>query len=282
MYLLEIKTLNKQFLLQPGSILGRPATYLSVANNVSIALEEAQTIAIVGESGSGKSTLGRMVSMLETPDSGEIIFDGQDITKLNYQQQRIVRKQIGLVFQDPYSALNPRMPILSSLIEPMVVNGVGSHQQRKQRAMEVLDWVGMPHDTLVKYPHEFSGGQRQRIAIARALMLNPKLIIADEPLSALDVSIQSQILNLFKDLQQNHGIAFFFISHDMAVVYHLANHVAVMKTGNIVEYTDKVSFFSNPQHPYSRELLQAVPDINRQRRRKNRVTDNRISEVINS
>ncbi|GAL34058.1 oligopeptide transport ATP-binding protein OppF [Vibrio maritimus] len=159
------------------------------------------------------------------------------------------------------------MPILSSLIEPMKVNGIGNKQSQRARAIEVLGWVGMREDVLTRYPHEFSGGQRQRIAIARALMLRPELIIADEPLSALDVSVQSQILNLFKDLQQEHGIAFLFISHDMAVVYHLAHEVVVMKSGTIVEQASKADFFANPKHAYSRELLSAVPDIGNTRRR---------------
>ncbi|MGR5286463.1 ATP-binding cassette domain-containing protein [Vibrio maritimus] len=267
MTLLEASNLHKHYLLEAGSMFGRKPKNLHVTNNVSLKVESGKTTAIVGESGSGKSTLGRMLSMLERPDSGDIFLSGQEVSRLPSQMQRRLRQRIGLVFQDPYSALNPRMPILSSLIEPMKVNGIGNKQSQRARAIEVLDWVGMREDVLTRYPHEFSGGQRQRIAIARALMLRPELIIADEPLSALDVSVQSQILNLFKDLQQEHGIAFLFISHDMAVVYHLAHEVVVMKSGTIVEHASKADFFANPKHAYSRELLSAVPDIGNTRRR---------------
>ncbi|WP_260260387.1 ATP-binding cassette domain-containing protein [Vibrio intestinalis] len=267
MPLLEVKNLQKRYVLDPGSMFGREPHYLHVTKNVSLKLEAGKTLAVVGESGSGKSTLGRMVSMLDVPDSGDILISGQEVSRLSSKAQRPLRQRIGLVFQDPYSALNPRMPILDSLIEPMKVNGVGDKQSQRARALEVLEWVGMHEDVLTRYPHEFSGGQRQRIAIARALMLKPDLIIADEPLSALDVSVQSQILNLFKDLQQEHGIAFFFISHDMAVVYHLAHDILVMKSGEIVEHATKEAFFANPKHPYSQELLNAVPDIGNARRR---------------
>ncbi|MDA0148931.1 ATP-binding cassette domain-containing protein [Vibrio sp. LaRot3] len=267
MALLEVKNLQKRYVLDPGSMFGREPHYLHVTKNVSLKLEAGKTLAVVGESGSGKSTLGRMVSMLDVPDSGDILISGQEVSRLSSKAQRPLRQRIGLVFQDPYSALNPRMPILDSLIEPMKVNGIGDKQSQRARALEVLEWVGMHEDVLTRYPHEFSGGQRQRIAIARALMLKPDLIIADEPLSALDVSVQSQILNLFKDLQQEHGIAFFFISHDMAVVYHLAHDILVMKSGEIVEHATKEAFFANPKHPYSQELLNAVPDIGNARRR---------------
>ncbi len=267
MTLLEVKNLQKHYLLAAGSLFGDKAQYLHVTKDISLTLEAGKTVAVVGESGSGKSTLGRMISMLEKPDSGDIYIAGQEVSRLTAKQQRPLRRKIGLVFQDPYSALNPRLPILDSLIEPMKVNHIGDKQSRRDRAIEVLEWVGMHEDVLSRYPHEFSGGQRQRIAIARALMLNPDLIIADEPLSALDVSVQSQILNLFKDLQQEHGIAFFFISHDMAVVYHLADEVIVMKNGAVVEQASKTAFFHQPQTEYSRELLDAVPDIGKARRR---------------
>ncbi|WP_114785852.1 ATP-binding cassette domain-containing protein [Vibrio tetraodonis] len=267
MALLKVNNLHKYYVLEAGSVFGQKPKYLHVTKNVSLSLEAGKTLAVVGESGSGKSTLGRMVSMLDRPASGEIYIAGQEVSRLSSKQQRPIRQRIGLVFQDPYSALNPRMPILDSLIEPMKVNKIGHRHFQRERALEVLEWVGMHEDVLTRYPHEFSGGQRQRIAIARALMLKPELIIADEPLSALDVSVQSQILNLFKDLQEEHGIAFFFISHDMAVVYHLADEVVVMKNGEIVEQADKASFFAHPTHPYSQELLKAVPDIGNVRRR---------------
>ncbi|MYM60839.1 ATP-binding cassette domain-containing protein [Vibrio sp. OCN044] len=267
MALLKVNNLHKYYVLEAGSVFGQKPKYLHVTKNVSLNLEAGKTLAVVGESGSGKSTLGRMVSMLDRPASGEIYIAGQEVSRLSSKQQRPIRQRIGLVFQDPYSALNPRMPILDSLIEPMKVNKIGHRHSQRERALEVLEWVGMHEDVLTRYPHEFSGGQRQRIAIARALMLKPELIIADEPLSALDVSVQSQILNLFKDLQEEHGIAFFFISHDMAVVYHLADEVVVMKNGEIVEQADKASFFAHPKHPYSQELLNAVPDIGNVRRR---------------
>jgi oligopeptide/dipeptide ABC transporter ATP-binding protein len=237
---------------------------LRAVENVSLTIAEGETLALVGESGSGKSTLGNVVAGLQTPTSGAMTFRGQPI-------DRAVRKQtqraIQIVFQDPFGALDPRMPVSSIITEPLRIGGIGTKAQRQSRAAELVGQVGLPLDALNRYPHEFSGGQRQRIAIARALAPNPTLIVADEPLSALDVSIQSQILNLMRALQHERSLAYLFISHDLAVVNHLADRVAVLYLGRLVEVAPRADLFATPSHPYTQALLQAVPRIGRRRSR---------------
>jgi oligopeptide/dipeptide ABC transporter ATP-binding protein len=237
---------------------------LRAVENVSLTIAEGETLALVGESGSGKSTLGNVVAGLQTPTSGVMTFRGQPI-------DRAVRKQtqraIQIVFQDPFGALDPRMPVSSIITEPLRIGGIGTKAQRQSRAAELVGQVGLPLDALNRYPHEFSGGQRQRIAIARALAPNPTLIVADEPLSALDVSIQSQILNLMRALQHERSLAYLFISHDLAVVNHLADRVAVLYLGRLVEVAPRADLFATPSHPYTQALLQAVPRIGRRRSR---------------
>jgi oligopeptide/dipeptide ABC transporter ATP-binding protein len=237
---------------------------LRAVENVSLTIAEGETLALVGESGSGKSTLGNVVAGLQTPTSGAMTFRGQTI-------DRAVRKQtqraIQIVFQDPFGALDPRMPVSSIITEPLRIGGIGTKAQRQSRAAELVGQVGLPLDALNRYPHEFSGGQRQRIAIARALAPNPTLIVADEPLSALDVSIQSQILNLMRALQHERSLAYLFISHDLAVVNHLADRVAVLYLGRLVEVAPRADLFATPSHPYTQALLQAVPRIGRRRSR---------------
>ena len=237
---------------------------LRAVENVSLTIAEGETLALVGESGSGKSTLGNVVAGLQTPTSGAMTFRGQTI-------DRAVRKQtqraIQIVFQDPFGALDPRMPVSSIITEPLRIGGIGTKAERQTRAAELVGQVGLPLDALNRYPHEFSGGQRQRIAIARALAPNPTLIVADEPLSALDVSIQSQILNLMRALQQQRSLAYLFISHDLAVVNHLADRVAVLYLGRLVEVAPRADLFATPSHPYTQALLQAVPRIGRRRSR---------------
>jgi peptide/nickel transport system ATP-binding protein/oligopeptide transport system ATP-binding protein len=210
-----------------------------------------------GESGSGKTTVGRSVLQLITPTSGEVIFEGKDLTKLSFEELRQVRRQMQIVFQDPFASLDPKMTVGSSIAEPLVVQGVGGNHQDK--VAELLDLVGLATDHAKRFPHEFSGGQRQRVGIARALALDPKLIVLDEPVSALDVSIQAGVVNLFGDLQKRLGMSYIFIAHDLSVVRHIADQVAVMYLGKIVEIGDKDAVYRNPSHPYTKALLSAVP-----------------------
>ncbi len=237
---------------------------LRAVEDVSLTIAEGETLALVGESGSGKSTLGNVVAGLQTPTAGAMRFRGQPIdVAVRKQTQRAIQ----IVFQDPFGALDPRMPVSSIITEPLRIAGIGSTADRQARAHELVAQVGLPLDALNRYPHEFSGGQRQRIAIARALAPAPTLIVADEPLSALDVSIQSQILNLMRALQQQRSLAYLFISHDLAVVNHLADRVAVLYLGRLVEVAPRAELFATPSHPYTQALLQAVPRIGKRRSR---------------
>jgi oligopeptide/dipeptide ABC transporter ATP-binding protein len=232
--------------------------------NVSLGIEAGETLALVGESGSGKSTLGFAVAGLQAPTSGTLRFEGATLTKSTWPA---ARRKIQIVFQDPFGALDPRMPISSIIAEPLLIQRIGTPESRRARAAELIGQVGLPRDALNRYPHEFSGGQRQRIAIARALSPAPSLIVADEPLSALDVSIQSQVLNLMKEVQEASKLSYLFISHDLAVVNHLVDRVAVLYLGRLVEIADRALLFANPAHHYTRALLDAVPRIGKRRAR---------------
>lgn len=223
-------------------------------DGVSVSIEEKGTLGLVGESGSGKSTLGRCMLRLIEPDSGEIFYKDRDILRLKSHEMRLMRRNMQIIFQDPYSSLNPRMTIEDSLLEPFVVNKI-----KNKNINELLDFVGLAKDCLKRYPHEFSGGQRQRVVIARALALKPSFIVADEPVSALDVSIQAQILNLLLELQQRFSLSFLFISHDLSVVKYMSTRIAVMYMGHIVEEGDSEDICSNPLHPYTKLLLSSVP-----------------------
>ena len=247
-----------------GGFLRGPRRMLRAAEGVSFAIASGETLALVGESGSGKSTLGNVVAGLQTPTSGTMRFRGKPLDKAGWKD---ARRAIQIVFQDPFGALDPRMPVSAIIAEPLLIQRLADKAGQHARAAELIEQVGLPADALNRYPHEFSGGQRQRIAIARALAPRPELIVADEPLSALDVSIQSQVLNLMKELQEQHGLAYLFISHDLAVVNHLVDRVAVLYLGRLVEIAGRESLFNSPAHPYSQALLDAVPRIGRKRAR---------------
>lgn len=254
--LLEVKGLQKRFPVAKKMF--QPKRYVHAINNVDLTVSKGETVGIVGESGCGKSTLGRCILRLLEPTNGEIWFNGTDISKLSKNEMHNYRRKMQMVFQNPYDTLNPKHRIRKILSEPLVAHNVG-REKHEALMVEILESVGLRKEHLDRYPHEFSGGQRQRICIARALILGPELVIADEAVSALDVSIQSQILNLLQDLQEQMGLTYLFISHDLSVVKHISDRVAVMYLGDIIEIGDKHSFFERPMHPYSQALLSAVP-----------------------
>jgi oligopeptide/dipeptide ABC transporter ATP-binding protein len=256
--LLEVENLVKHFIAR-RSFIGRPTATVRAVDGVSFAIYPGTTLALVGESGCGKSTLGRLVLRLIEPTAGHVRFEGCDISAFNERDLRAFRRNAQLVFQDPYASLNPRMTVGQILSEPLLLHKVVAPEHRGERVAELLHLVGLDPRFARSYPHEFSGGQRQRIAIARALAVEPKLVVCDEPVSALDVSIRSQVLNLLRDLQRRLGLAYLFISHDLAVVKHVADRVVVMNLGCIVENADAEELFASPRHPYSRALLSAIP-----------------------
>lgn len=240
-----------------------PSGKLHAVDNINISINEGETLGIVGESGCGKSTLGRVILRLQEPDSGNIYYDGMDITKLNDIDMRKMRRYMQIIFQDPYSSLNPRYTVSEIISEPLnFFNIYDNHREKKLRVEELMDIVGLSKRCYNMYPHEFDGGRRQRIVIARALSINPKFIVCDEPVSALDVSIQAQIINLLMDLQKQLKLTYMFISHDLSVVKHISNNISVMYLGEIIESCDKKSLFESPMHPYTKALLSAIPSIN--------------------
>jgi oligopeptide transport system ATP-binding protein len=255
--LLRAENLVKHFPLRRG-LFGRDTAVVRAVDGVSFEVRSGDTMALVGESGCGKSTLGRLLLRLLEPTAGRVWFDGEDLTTLPPGELRAKRRELQMIFQDPYSSLNPRMTVEQTLTEPLALHGL-ARGRHHERAAELMDLVGLAPQYLQRYPHEFSGGQRQRIGIARALAVEPRLIVCDEPVSALDVSIQAQIVNLLQDLQRRFSLAFIFIAHDLAVVKHIASRVAVMYLGQIVEHADKHSLFANPRHPYTQALLSAIP-----------------------
>ncbi|MFC7785000.1 MULTISPECIES: ABC transporter ATP-binding protein [unclassified Rossellomorea] len=256
--LLKVENLKKHFPIT-GGILGRPVSSVKAVDGVSFTVNKGETLGIVGESGCGKSTTGRMLMRLIDPSEGKVTFEDRELTSLSNSEMRKIRREMQMVFQDPFASLNPRHTVEQILEEPLKVHGMGSAKERKKRVHELLNIVGLSSYHAKRYPHQFSGGQRQRIGIARALMTNPKLIIADEPVSALDVSIQSQVLNLMQDLQKEFGLTYIFIAHDLGVVRHISDRVGVMYLGKMVELSNSETLYEKPLHPYTQALLSAVP-----------------------
>jgi peptide/nickel transport system ATP-binding protein len=259
---LQAIDLVKHFATGSSGILGRPTNVVQAVDGVSFTLPTGKTLGIVGESGCGKSTLARLVTRLIDPSSGSVILDGVDITTLSGKSLREMRRKLQMIFQDPYSSLNPRHSIGQIIGDPMRIQGIVTTGNEKAEVQSLMQRVGLNPEHYNRYPHEFSGGQRQRIGIARALSLRPSVIVADEPVSALDVSIQAQILNLLENLQKDLGLSFVFIAHDLSVVRHIADQVAVMYLGKIVEVGDSATVYNNPAHPYTKALLSAVPVAN--------------------
>ena len=255
---LQVENLKKHYPVKSGFLRRTTGTVFAV-DGVSFSIAPGQTLGLVGESGCGKSTVARAIMRLVAPTSGRVLVEGTDIATLSKAALRPYRRQMQMVFQDPFSSLNPRMSAGDIVAEPLLVHGVAQGDQARVRVAELFSQVGLRPAQMGNFPHQFSGGQRQRISIARALALNPRLIVADEPVSALDVSIQAQVINLLMDLQRDQGLAYLFIAHDLAVVEHIAHQVAVMYLGRIVEIADKITLFRNPVHPYTKALLSAVP-----------------------
>ena len=260
MALLQVRHLTKEFSRREG-LFGR-TTSVRAVDDVSFTIKKGETFGLVGESGSGKTTTGRCILRLIEPTSGDVIFDGKDVLKLSRGDMRRLRRDMQIVFQDPYSSLNPRMRVSDIVEEPLIIHRLGSRAERRERVRQLFELVGLNPDHLRRYPHEFSGGQRQRIGLARALALNPSLVIADEPVSALDVSVQAQVVNLLMDLQQQLKLTYLFIAHDLRLVEHICTRVAVMYLGTIVEAGGRDQIWRRPQHPYTKALLEAAPIAN--------------------
>jgi len=277
---LEVVALKKHFPVKKG-LLRRTVGQVYAVDGVSFSINEGETLGLVGESGCGKSTVARTVLRLIEPTAGSILLDGNDVTRLGKTAMRPYRRQMQMIFQDPFSSLNPRMSAGDIVGEPLSVHGIAYGREKERLVAEIFDQVGLRRSQMRAFPHEFSGGQRQRISIARALSLNPKLIVADEPVSALDVSIQAQVINLMMDLQREKRLSYLFIAHDLAVVEHISHRIAVMYLGRIVEYADKKTLFTQPKHPYTQALLAAVPVPNPKLRREKRLLQGDVPSPIN-
>jgi peptide/nickel transport system ATP-binding protein len=281
--LLQVEGLTKHFPVSKGVILSRLGDTVKAVDDVSFSIEQGETLGLVGESGCGKSTTGRCIIRLLEPTSGSVEFEGQDVRKMRGRRLKAFRRDVQFIFQDPYASLNPRMTFGEIMSEPLVIHGMGSRKEREKRCKEMLQVVGLNPEHIHRYPHEFSGGQRQRVGIARALMLRPKMIVCDEPVSALDVSIQAQIINLLEELQNEFGLTYLFIAHDLAVIRHICDRVAVMYLGKVVELGGWKEVYNTPHHPYTQSLLSAVPvpDPAKQRQRARIVLRGDVPSPIN-
>ena len=279
--ILEVKNLKKYFPLKKGKYKeGDPC--VKAVDDITFDLYEGETLGLVGESGCGKSTLGRTIIRLYEPTSGEVIFEGEDVAKKSRKEMRALREEMQFIFQDPYSSLNPRMTVFNILAEPLIAHGKFKRgPELEAYVKDLMDRCGLPSYYCYRYPHQFSGGQRQRIGIARSLALDPSFIICDEPVSALDVSIQSQIINLMKDMQEEKNISYIFISHDLSVVKHISDRVGVMYLGSMMELADKNEIYSNPQHPYTRALIGAIPLPDPTKRKEMKVIQGEIPSNVN-
>jgi len=257
--LVRVENLKKYFPITRGIIFQKTIGYVRAVDDISFFIRRGETFGLVGESGCGKTTVGRTILQLYRPTAGKVYFDGIDLTTLKGEELRKMRRRMQIIFQDPYASLNPRMTVGDIIGEPLEIHGIAKGKEKRERVMELLQIVGLNPYFINRYPHEFSGGQRQRIGIARALAMYPDFIVCDEPISALDVSIQAQIINLLEELQAKFGLTYLFIAHDLAVVRHISDRVAVMYLGKIVELTDRDTLYTNPLHPYTQALLSAVP-----------------------
>jgi peptide/nickel transport system ATP-binding protein len=278
--LLNIKDLKLHYPIRGGVLFRQVATNYAV-DGVSFEINKGETLGIVGESGCGKSTVAKAILRLHEPTSGQVEFEGKEIQSLSRREMRELRQDMQIIFQDPMESLNSRHTVGTILEEPFIIHGIGSRDERQKNVSELLDKVGLQQDAVNRFPHEFSGGQRQRIGIARAIALNPKLLICDEPVSALDVSIQSQILNLLVDLQRDLDLTLLFIAHDLAVVKHVSDRIAVMYLGKIVEINDAEKLYQNPVHPYTRALLSSIPVPNPEKKKKHEVLTGEVPSPIN-
>ncbi len=278
--ILEVKNVKKYFPIRKGLLL-REVGQVKAVDDVSFNVKKGETLGLVGESGCGKSTLGRTLIRLYEPTAGEIRFKNEDFLNVKGSQLRKMRKDMQMIFQDPYASLDPRMTVGQILLQPFEIHNVFNQSEREARAKELLEIVGLKASHFNRYPHEFSGGQRQRISIARAVALNPSLIIADEPVSALDVSIQAQVLNLMKDLQEKLKLTYVFISHDLSVIEHLCDRIAVMYLGKIVEIATRDELFPNPQHPYTQALIGAIPRVGAGKKKMKKSLEGEVPSPIN-
>lgn len=278
--ILEVKNLKKHFPIRKGLLMKQVGSVKAV-DDVSFQVRKGETLGLVGESGCGKSTLGRTLIRLYEPSEGDITFEGQNFLKVKGKKLRAMRKDMQMIFQDPYASLDPRMTIGQILSQPFEIHGILNRAQRVEKAKKLLEIVGLKASQINRYPHEFSGGQRQRICIARAMALEPRLVIADEPVSALDVSIQAQILNLLKDLQREFNLTYVFISHDLSVIEHFCDRVAVMYLGKIVEVATRDELFKNPKHPYTKALIAAIPRVGEGKKQMKKSLSGEVPSPIN-
>ncbi len=279
MEILEVIELKKYFNTKAEFL--QKSCVVKAVDNVSFKIMEGEILGLVGESGCGKTTCGKTVLKIYEPDSGKILFRGEDITHLGRREMRSYRTKMGIVYQDPFGSLDPRMTVGSIISEPMEIHNLYPKSERHEQIKEIMEKVGLTSEQMNRYPHEFSGGQRQRIGIARTLALNPEFVVADEPVSALDVSIQAQILNLMQDLQKEFGFTYLFITHDLSVIKHICDRVGVMYVGKIVEIAPKKALFKNPKHPYTEALLSAVPSVNPKIRQKHIILEGDVPSPIN-